>query len=310
MMAALLGTVAIFMICCFPAPDGPLPMIEGNRGLAFESPNLWFGAQGGFGMNLLCLVGCAVMMTWLNAGFNILRSFSVTFVGLFLLMTAATPLVTSSFTGSALLCLVMLAAVGILLGAYGEPRFSRRIFLATVLVSAGALWQYAFLPYLLVIFIGIVQLRVATERTCVAALLGIATPWVLYCAFCPGWPPALHSPDIVNIFEVWPSEFMLHLGICVGLTFLTGTILGCTNMVRIFGFNARARAINGVLSTLSAMTALLCFIDFTNLPVYVVMLNACTAFQVGHFVSLRARSRGYLALILLPAAYLALLLLS
>ena len=44
-------------------------------------------------------------------------------------------------------------------------------------------------------------------------------------------------------------------------------------------------------------------IDFTNMPVYIVLLNALTAFQANYFMKLYERRRSYLLVLALPVVY-------
>ena len=90
------------------------------------------------------------------------------------------------------------------------------------------------------------------------------------------------------------------------LTIIIGFLLGLANLIRIIGFNAQARAYNGFLSLLGITTGVLAIMNFTDLQVYVPLLNACVAFQVGHFFRATASRRGYILILGLLASYTAL----
>ena len=76
----------------------------------------------------------------------------------------------------------------------------------------------------------------------------------------------------------------------------------------VYPFDARLEAdvleaYNGFLALLGIYTGILAIINFTALPDYMTLLNACVAFQVGHFFRATASRRGYILIVLLFAAY-------
>ena len=58
-----------------------------------------------------------------------------------------------------------------------------------------------------------------------------------------------------------------------------------------------------MLTMLSIATGIFAIINFTNLALYITLLNACVAFQVGHFFRFTVMRRGYIAVVTLMAAY-------
>lgn len=306
-MAVILAVVGfILIIRAFIAgeiPDG----IGIGRGLSLPSPAEWLAGHPAesFGLNLVALILTATMMIWLNSAFNILRSYSVTFVGLFIVMTAAMPVEACAFNGASILALTIMTATGIIISTYSSPALSKRIFLIFMLISAGALIQAAFVPYIAVFFIAMAQMRVIRARTITAAILGIVTPvWLLW-AFGPWEWPHFTMPQFTDIYSSLPTDRIILMWCSVGLSLVSGTVLGTINLIKIFSYNAKARAINGLLTAVAVTTAILCFADYTNMPVYIILLNACTAFQAGHFTAIYERKRGYLPMLILPVLYTA-----
>lgn len=149
-------------------------------------------------------------------------------------------------------------------------------------------------------------MRILRFKKIIAAIIGLITPsWI---AFGLDLMPVPHLP---HIYFTPPSLLLTMPGgwpyLCaVLLTMATGFIFGSTALIRILGFNARARAYNGFLAILGIYTGLLAIINFTALSDYVTLLNACVAFQVGHFFRATATRRGYIIILLLLAAYTAL----
>ena len=82
-LIACLCTLACWWACY----SGVTTVISGNRGIAFPSPNLWLSDRSaslwtGLTLNLLI----AVLMVVLNRMHNFIRSISVVFATLFMLM--------------------------------------------------------------------------------------------------------------------------------------------------------------------------------------------------------------------------------
>lgn len=303
-VAVILGGAALMALPLAYGHHGLIPLL-GNRGLAGPSPNLWFSGAPLNAMlaNMLALVITAVLMAAVNSRFTILRSFSVTFVSLFLVMTAATPSVACTFEGGALLAPVILLSMAALFACYHRPDRTGLVYLAFLLPAAGSLVQYGFAIYLPVLLIGCAQMRVLTPKACMAALLGIVTPWWLWWAFARH--PQLRMPEFMFLFDSpEAANRSLPLMCTMGLTILTALITGSANFLKIFSFNARARALNGLLTIVTLTTLVMFFVDFTNLVFYITLLNVTVAFQVGHCFALFARKRSYLLVMGLVAAYM------
>lgn len=276
---------------------------------SLTAPAGWFGfipAELSCVLNFTVLTATAVAMIAINRSFTLLRTLSVFFAAYFLFITASTPSV-AAFTGtSSLLAAVILLCMWILFTLYNERISDRRIFLIFCLLGAGTLADWKFLFYVPVFIAGMVQMRILRFKKIIAALIGLITPaWIAFGL------DLLPLPRLPHIFFTPPSLILTSPGgwpfLCtVILTMVTGFLFGSTALLRILGFNARARAYNGFLAILGIYTGVLAIVNFTALTDYVTLLNACVAFQVGHFFRATASRRGYIVILLLIAAYTAL----
>ena len=86
-------------------------------------------------------------------------------------------------------------------------------------------------------------------------------------------------------------------------TLALGVGLGLTNFIKIYAYNARARACNGLLSVVSLFTAVFAVADFMNSTFYILLLDCCVAFQMGHYFRLYAQRRAYVLAIGLMVVY-------
>lgn len=271
-------------------------------------PAGWFGAYPELScvLNYAILLATAVAMIAINRSFTLLRTLSVFFAPYFLFITAATPSVAAFAGTSSLLAAVMILCMWILFTIYNERVSDRRIFLIYCILGAGTLYDWKFILFTPLFFAGLVQMRILRFKKIIAALIGLITPaWI---AFGLDLMPL---PTLPHIFFTPPTLLLATPGgwpfLCtVLMTMITGFLFGSTALLRILGFNARARAYNGFLALLGIYTGVLAIINFTALPDYVTLLNACVAFQVGHFFRATASRRGYIVILLLLATYAAL----
>ena len=304
MLLGLLALVLTFVGVSFDAVTVP----DGNRGLAFASPNSWFAPDStvAFLFNLSLLGLTCWAMWFMTMQFNILRAYSVSYIGLFAVMTAAMPMLSGALQGGTLLAPVMLCAMMLLYSCYNSPdTSSRRVFMAFFLVSSGTLVQYGFTVYLPILLVGCAQMRVLNMRSIIAGVIGTATPWWLWWAFA-GTP--LNTPQFVFELESTSLLEALPSVAAIGVTLSVAFIAGFFASAKIYSFNARARAFNGLLSVVLAVTALMLFVDFTNFIFYVTLLNALAAMHVTHFDEIYADKRAYLLMLMLPPAYTAIFL--
>ncbi|WP_289756410.1 hypothetical protein [uncultured Duncaniella sp.] len=275
------------------------------RALPSLTPSGWLGfmPELSWGVNFAVLSATAWAMIAINRQFNILRTLSVFFAAYFLFITCSTPFM-SCFAGtSSALAACMIFCMWILFTLYNEPHSNRRIFLIFAILSVGTLYDWKFLFFIPLFVIGLAQMRILRTKKIIAALIGIFTPpWIVFgldLMPIPQLPHIFFTPPTILLQSPEALPFLC----TVLLTMAIGFLLGSINLLRILGFNARARAYNGFLALLGIYTGILAIINFTALPDYMTLLNACVAFQVGHFFRATASRRGYILIVLLFAAY-------
>lgn len=253
----------------------------------------------------LFILAAIGMMLLINRAFDILRTQSRLFVGLFLVGLTAIPGVLGPSLASLMLLLTALLCMTLMYTTYQRLSATRRVFLVFAYLSAGSLIDYAFAAFLPIMLLGCGQMRCLSLRSLLAAGFGIAVPYWIVWGFgiveagaFRGPHPAWLSGATLSAFT--PSQL-------IGIFALLATVLFTTlnNLIRVFGFNARTRAFNGIFSTLSLWTALVTMIDFGHAMTYLPMLGALTAMQTTLFFHIHARRRAYLlvvALLVLLAA--------
>lgn len=304
-MAVIIGLAAIFMtVQAFAL--GKVDVLRDFRTIAFPTPSEWL-ANGWLSMwvNMTVVTGTGALMIFINRQFNILRTTSVFFAAYFMLTMACVPTVMGQFSASSLLALLIMGAVWLMFSIYNIRPSSRRVFLVFFLIGLGQLLEYTFFLYIPIFIGGLGLMRIFKFKKIIAAILGDITPawivWGLGLFPVPELPQFEFTPPMMLIEspENWP------LLAAVALTLLAGFFLGNLSFLKIMGFNAQARAYNGLIALLSVATGVFALVNFTNITFYVTLLNACVAFQVGHFFRFTVMRRGYITVTALMLAYLA-----
>lgn len=257
-------------------------------------------------VNILGIILTAVALVVLNRTYNLLKTLSVFFAAYFIFTTCATPGVLTEVSASVPLAFIMVFATWLLFSVYNKSISDRRIFLIFCLLSAGTLFSWTFLFFVPVFIIGLAQMKILRVKKIAAAIIGLLTPpWIVWGLQLMPLPSIPHiyftSPALI-----WEDTSAVPFFATVAFTLLVGFTTGMINLVRILGFNARARSFNSFIALLGVTTGLLAIINFTALSTYVTLLNACVAMQVGHFFRATASRRGYIAVLILLGAYAAL----
>lgn len=278
--------IAAFVAAWLYFAAGFTENIPGDRGMALPSANEWFAnpivdfsaAMGG-------AVSAMLILLLLNKVHNVLRSMTSVYIAFFGTMMAATPnLFVQFYTGTLLLLIVALSLL-LILGCYRDVSATPRVYLIFLLLSGFTATQYCFLFYLPVFLIACAQMRIFNGRTFVAAILGIITPWWIMLGFGIITPADIHLPRLMSVFTVVDYEDTVLLLITVGLTALLFLTTLTLNIFKAIAYNARSRAVNGVISITALATIVAMCADYRNMIAYVPLLDFFAALQAAHYLS-------------------------
>lgn len=244
------------------------------------------------------------LMTFINGAFNLLRTSSILFVGVFAFMEAASPIISTRFGSGMIVAAGVLCAMALMYTTYQQPvTGTKRTFLVFTLLSAGSMLQYAFVAYLPVFLAGCAQMRCFTFRSLLAAVAGMVVPWWILLGMGFITFDDIVFPTGLSIFSQLGSAGTAQLAAVIAVTVIAGFTLTLTNMVKIYNYNARSRSFTGLLVTVTIATLLLTMIDFANILAYLTLLNCCVAFQTALFFRINAENRGYITVAAVLATY-------
>lgn len=285
--------------------------INADKGLLFLSPSGWIpGFWQDYGAALLCTAGIIIGMELLCRVHNVLRVVSSLYLSLFLLMELATPNLFVQLYSGQILALIIVAALMLIMDCFKNPAAPPHVFLIFLLFSGFATTQYCFLFYLPSFFIACAQMRVFNGKVLTAALLGIITPWwiIVGGGLLLGLvtPESLHLPDIESIFSVISLDDTVLILVTVGVTILCSLSTLILNVLRTIAYNARSRAVNGVITLTWFTTIVAMAADYRNLISYIPTLNVLSALLITHFFATHRSERSFVGVLIIMAVYIGL----
>lgn len=269
-------------------PEGILPRSGATSATAF----LW-----GAAIDLTAVALSALFLWMINRWYNITHSYSRIYLGLFFIGLASVPAIWHGISSGLIMCTVLLFCAVMLYSLYQRPGGTRRIFLIFCFISAGALYDFAYLGYALPLLLSCGQMRCLSLRAVIAAAIGLITPlWIGIGFGLIDWAtlrypvPSIPTPELLDQYSL-PVQ-----GLMAAVVVLT-TVLTIVNTLTIYGHNAKTRANNGVLALLSLWSALAIVIDFVHAPSYLPVLIAMMSVQTALCFSLRRHGRGYISVL-------------
>lgn len=284
---------------------GDVVHVGGDSGFGFPSANEWIsdGALS-LGVSLGLNIVISFLLLYLNRRFNIIRSVSMLFAGMFLVMQAGQPSLMGQLYDGSVMCFLILLAIIPFFSTFQRPDRTRRIFLSFLLISLGSLTGYAYTVYLIVFFIGCFQMQCFSLRGLLAALTGILTPYWILCGFGVVSLSSFRMPEFINIFDALEGRDLAQIVVYTIVNLILGVGFGIFDIIKIYGYNGRARAYNGFWIILTIITTLFVIIDYTNLIIYLPILNCCTAIQIGHFFTINNTRRTYIPICCIYVVYI------
>lgn len=296
-MAAIAGTCVAYAL-------GDVMPIVGSKGLGLPSASNWLPpCVASLIINLVLSIAVALMVLILNKRFNLMHTTSVLVVGLFPVIQTALPSIAGQFYGGTLLCSVVIFCSYALFTAFHNPVATRSVFLIFLLLSLGALTQYAYVMYIPMFLIGCAQMRILTCRSLTAALLGMITPVWILAGFGVIDLTEVAMPEFTNIFAALRNSELLQMTVTIGCTLLLCFVTGAGCMLRTYNYNSSGRAFNGFIYIISIATIALVFVDYTNVATYIPLLNCCTAYHTAHFFAINDRRMSYLGILAVITTY-------
>jgi len=302
-MVAIVGTMML-VAARYAFQSGNVAYLTGDRGLLFESANLWI-ADRWLTMTLSTAVILGVGMAWMlmMQVFNPFRAMTTLGASFFMAMMAAIPDLLDQVSSGTLLVAAMPVCVTLLWTSFANPGRMRHVFLLFAVLSALTMTQYCFVIYIPVFIIGCVQMKIFSLRTVLATLLGLITPWWMVLGTGIVDIDAVHAPDFSALFTAVDITEALHIVVVVLITVTLAVAAWFANVMKVISFNVNLRAYNGSLTLITLATILAIFIDFTNALSYLPTLYLMTAYQLSHIFGSNRATRGFIPVLIIIVLY-------
>ncbi|MDE7396950.1 MAG: hypothetical protein K2M98_04410 [Muribaculum sp.] len=250
-------------------------------------------------LGLLATVSVGGVLYLINTTFNLLRSISLIYLTVFFTIVGTQPALTSQFDGGQMFALLTFGALYPLFSAYQSPVRTREVFLSLCMLTTALILCCqitAWITMLAVFLSGIAQMRILRPQTIIAAAIGIITPiWILW-----GFG-IINNVDISvpTLFSMSGLPAWISSGTVAYLTiiFLMWLTMSIFNLVRIYNYNARLRAYNGLFSLLGIALLLTIAFDPGHITTYLPAFAGCVAMQAGHFFTILHGSRSWIGIL-------------
>lgn len=264
-------------------------------GLLLHSGLPSMSAELSLALSAVAMIAVAVMMVLVNRTFNLLRTSSVLLGGLYLLMQCSVPEISARFVPGTVLALLALIVTALLYSCYQRPERTQTVFLVFFLCTAASFAQAAALIYLPVLLAGCIQMRSFTLRTVVATILGILAPFWLMLGFHPEGFRQLYLPDVWFSPSMFlTGDFLSPLAATVAFMLVWCMMMLMHNLYRVYSYNARARALNGLMASMTVATMVLAVVCFGAPDSYLPPLMCFTAVQTALFFRINYERRSYI----------------
>lgn len=285
MLIIALMCAAMCMAGYMTLPDAQV--YAGDFGLVFPSPDQW-DIPGSWGeiINVAILGLCAPTVFLINKHFSLLRS-SLPFWALFFLpLTCSMLPVSGKLTSAVILLPVTLMMFVAIFNSYRIRNATKNSFFIATCISAGAMIQYAFLPYIVAIALSMLTMKALRIKELLAMVFGIISPWWMLMGLgVIGYRDfTLPSPQNIFTSTVDPSVFPLLLG--TGIAAVVALLLSLYNGIRLYAGNTKIRSYNNVVNVFGFISLIAIMFDIDNICAYLGVLNLWIGLQFANFFTL------------------------
>lgn len=258
-------------------------------GLFFPSPNLWgIPAMWGEVINVAVIGLCAPAVFLINKHFSLLKS-SLPFWALFYLPLVCSVIPVSGHLSANILLLPAVLAIFVaLFNSYRKPNATKHVFFIATCIGIGAIWEYAFIPFIVASIVSGFIMKSMRFREILAMLMGLAAPYWVLVGFGIINVADFNLPEPQNIFTspLAPGVFPVLAG--TGVAAACALLLSMYNGMLLYAGNTQIRCYNNVVNVFGLTSALSIMFDVGNIHAYIGVLSLWVALQIANLFTLRS----------------------
>ncbi len=282
----------ILLVCALMALLGvwlPLPIYApGNCGIALPSPNLWpILPLWGEIINVALTFICGGFVYFINKQFSLIRTGQPLGAAFFLPLSFASLPTGSHFVGTPIVLLLVLTSLATVFNTFRSRNATRPVFFAATCLSVGSMFEYAFIPLALALFLSCFVMEIMRPKEFIAFGLGIISPYWVGIGLGLIDPLAMRLPMPHMIFSGGIAPAMLPPIIIIGVIAFLGWMLSLYNRMIIYSGNTRVRRSIMVINIFGTISALAMAFDIDNIPAYLGVMNVWIAIQLANLFTLR-----------------------
>lgn len=276
-----------------------------DRGILFESANLWIGDHWlTMVINTALILVAALSWMLVIQFFNPFRALTTLPASFFLVMMLSVPDLTDQLCTGSLLAAILPGCVALLWSAFGNARQMKHIYLLFAILSAFSMTQYCFAVYIPVFIIGCIQMKIFSLRTVLACIFGLLTPWWIVLGLGLIDSSEIHAPDVTGFFSAFDTEGIVNIILVSAVTgaLCIGSWFG--NLMNVITLNANLRAFNGSISLIAVFTIVAMCADFPNAAAYLPTLMLVTSYQLSYMLGRSNDSSRFIPIVSIMLIYL------
>lgn len=297
-----------FAMCVLSFVYHPVEIEPVPYGICLPTPDSWnVDPLWAWIINTFLIALNGLLIYLINKSYNFVRTTEPTIVALFLIMSCSCPWFTEGINTSVILCLANIVALGIIFASFDTGNATQQMFILGVVVGIGSMFQYAFLPMIMVYILWALFMKILRFKETLAILIGLVCPY--WIAVGVGWirMSDFAFPSITPLFGLARdhSELILLL-IGIAVAALIGFFVVFINSMKLYAGNSKVNSMNLCVSTLGAASVIFILVDFDNMPAYVETLYMACAVQVGNICALWNPKMPWLVTVIPASLYIGL----
>ena len=256
-------------------------------GILFPSPREWpLIPIAASSLNLLLIAACSLLLYITNKSYGIVKSQQPLWTSFFLPLMCGNTMISGHLTASPVVVGMLLITMAPLLASYRARNSTRDYFFMATCLSVGAMFQVAFVPFILAVIAGGFVMKSLRFKELCAIGLGLVAPfWVLFGLGIVS-PFSANFPPVETIFTASLGQGMSVMVIGAGAGLLAGLVLALNNGIKLYAGNAGIRSYNNVINIFGITAVLAMMFDINNVQAYTGVFALWLSNQMAHLFTL------------------------
>lgn len=273
----------------------PVELPEGALGICLPSPNQWPVFSLEYALNAILIGGCVFFAFLLNKRFAFVKGAETMLPTALTVLLTANPLMTTYLGTPVIMLLVNLTCLWTLMGAYRSSNATNALFVVATYQSLGSMFQYAFLPMMVIWPVLAIMAKVMRGKEVMAYIMGLVAPYWVALGFGLVTFSDFNMPQFFSpLPQVGTGEYFFFIMLSLGTLALIGLTMSLNNAMMIYSGSVRVRNFNNMINLLGFWSFLCMLVDFGNVGAYASTFIFAVSVQIANFFAIRRIPRSSL----------------